>query len=338
MRILLALMMLASALWGGYWFVGSRALIHRINAAQAKAQAAGLTAEFDADVMGFPNRFDLTLNNPILKDPASGVGWRAPFFQLFALSYQPHKMIAVWPHRQVVTTGFEDITVSSNDMRASFAVRPTTALPLDRAIFVAENLTLAAGSNAAGMKTLRLALRAVDDQPSTYDLGAEITGFRPDPRYLAAILAGLPANQPMPDTIDTLHLDGLLGLDHPLDRFAAQDAARNRALPAPRSFTIRNARLIWGNLDMTATGTLAIGPDGQLSGRIDMRATGWQVLPSLATAAGLISADVAPTYANALQMLAGLSPPFDRVEVPLTLSDGQMRLGPLPLGPAPRLR
>jgi hypothetical protein len=338
MRILLALVALSSALWGGYWFVGSRALIHQVDAAQARAQAAGLAARFQAEVTGFPNRFDLTLNDLTLQDPASGVGWQAPFFQLFALSYQPHKMIAVWPHRQVVTTGVQEITVTSDDMRASFAVRAAAALPLDRVIFVAGNLTLAAGSQGATLRDLRLALRAVDDQPNTYDLGAEITGLRPDPAYLAPILARLPANQPLPDTIDTLHLEGFLALDRPLDRFAAQDAARNRALPEPRSLRVRNARLIWGDLDVTATGTLAVGPDGLLSGRIEMRATGWQVLVPLATAAGLIRPEIAPTYANALQVLADLSPPLDQVEVPLTLADGQMRLGPLPLGPAPRLR
>ncbi|MFN4131268.1 MAG: DUF2125 domain-containing protein, partial [Paracoccaceae bacterium] len=58
---------------------------------------------------------------------------------------------------------------------------------------------------------------------------------------------------------------------------------------------------------------------------------------ALATTMGLIKPEIAPTVQNMMQAVAGSSGDPEVLEMPLIFRDGQMLLGPLPLGPAPRL-
>ena len=78
------------------------------------------------DVQGFPNRFDTVFTDLVLADPATGLAWEVPQFQINALSYTPHHVIAVWPDRQLVATPQEKFLVESRDMRASLVIAPDT--------------------------------------------------------------------------------------------------------------------------------------------------------------------------------------------------------------------
>ena len=101
MRALVWVVIAVAVTWGGYWFVGARALE---TGAQAWFQAqteAGLVAErSDLSVSGFPNRFDLTVTDLRLADPDAGFGWTAPFVQILSLSYKPWHIIAAFANQQ----------------------------------------------------------------------------------------------------------------------------------------------------------------------------------------------------------------------------------------------
>lgn len=78
MRVILWLGLGLGVAWGGYWFVGSRAVEFQVTAIIADARNQGFEATTSAiSVAGFPNRFDLTLTDPHFRDPASGWGWQA---------------------------------------------------------------------------------------------------------------------------------------------------------------------------------------------------------------------------------------------------------------------
>lgn len=337
MRLLLWITVAAALGWAGYWFVGAQAVMRGLTAAQTSAKDTGLTLNFTPEINGFPNRFDLTLTDPQFRDPASGIGWQAPFLQLFMLSYQPHRVIAVWPDAQTLTVAGRQIAVASTDMRASVALRPRASLPLDQMIFIAEGVRIGPGGEGPGLDTLRLALRDAGGD-ARYDLGAEVLGLAPDPVLMGPILARLPQGTTLPDRLDRLHLDARIRLDRPLDRAALQRWTDRADAPRLTAISLQSARLVWGRLEMTASGTLNVGADGVLSGQIDTQTTGWKVITPLAVAAGLIRPEVSETFANALRVLAGLSEPGDRLDAPLILQGGRMTFGPLDLGPAPRLR
>lgn len=345
MRILLWVVVAAALAWAGYWFFGAQALTRALATAQTRAESAGLVLRLNPEVNGFPNRFDLTLTDPLFRDPASGIGWRAPFLQIFALSYQPHKVIAVWPGQQTLTADGREIAVTSSDMRASAAVRPLPSLPLEQVIFIAEGLHIGPEGGGLRMDTLRLALRdstgsgAASDgaDAASYDLGAEVLGLAPNPALTGPVLARLPEGAALPGRIARAHLQASVTLDRPLDRAALQRWTDRAAAPRPQVIELRSASLSWGDLKITASGRLTVGADGVLAGQIDTRTLGWRAIAPLAEATGLIRPEVSQTFANALKVLAEMSEPPDRLDLPLILQDGRMSFGPLDLGPAPRL-
>ena len=68
-----------------------------------------------------------------------------------------------------------------------------------------------------------------------------------------------------------------------------------------------------------------------------MKAVEWRRLLEMAVATGLVAEPLAPTFERGLALLAALSGPPDTIDAPLTFARGQISLGPIPLGPAPKL-
>ena len=131
MRKLLFLMVALVALWSGYWFVGSNAVRKGVNGWFADAAAQGLVAEnTGVTVAGFPNRWDLTVEGLQLADLDAAFGWKAPFVQVFAMTWKPWHIIAAFPPEQTVFVPDDVITLTSEDLKASLRAAPSTDLPL----------------------------------------------------------------------------------------------------------------------------------------------------------------------------------------------------------------
>jgi hypothetical protein len=325
MRALLWVTVLLVALWSGYWFVGKGAVERAATGFFETAPAQGLEAAHEGLVVrGFPNRFDLTVTEPRLADPATGLAWEAPFFQILSLSYRPWHVIAAFPPQQRLTVQGQALTLDSGKLQASVVVSPNTRLTLDRTTLVGDALALS--SATAGWtihaQELRLASRSVADTGLRHQLGLEAKDLRPD-QGMMSLLPGLPG------LIDSLRIDAELGLTAPIDRFAGQ------ARPEIIDLALREARLIWGGLDLTARGEIALS-DGVPEGRVDITLRGWRLLVPMLVASGILRAELAPTVERMLETLALQSGSAEDLALPLILAGGQMRLGPLPLGPAPR--
>ena len=90
MRGLIWLTVILAGLWGGWWLVGSRGVEAAARGWFDAEVAQGRVATYETlAVRGFPSRFDVTVTAPRLSDPARGIGWQAPFVQVFSLSYKP---------------------------------------------------------------------------------------------------------------------------------------------------------------------------------------------------------------------------------------------------------
>ena len=101
MRALAWIVAVLTALWGGYWFVGSSALESATLRGVDDLRAQGNTLDYsDLSLQGFPNRFDMTVTDPVFVSAQNGFGWKAPFVQSFALSYRPNEVIVVFPDSQ----------------------------------------------------------------------------------------------------------------------------------------------------------------------------------------------------------------------------------------------
>ena len=329
MRALLVVVLVVSGLWSGYWFVGSQAMERGATGWFAAQTGAPIEAGHQGiAVAGFPNRFDLTVTEPRLADTRAGLGWQAPFAQVFMMTWKPWHIIATLPTEQTLSLPLQDLAITSANFQASAVLVPGTDLTLDRAALAVD--TLALRSSAAwdiAAATLRLGLRRAPDRVNAQEMAVEMTTVSL-PRHMTS---GLATTADLPEQIDLFRIDSVLGLSAPLDRHAGQ------ARPALQDFTLREGLIRWGDLVLSATGTLTPTADGRPEGRIDLRVENWRKLVPILTASEIISPQQSQTVTRALELLAVQGGNPDVLPLPVTFRDGWMSLGPLPLGPAPQL-
>jgi hypothetical protein len=328
MRALLGIVLAVAALWAGYWWVGSSAVERGAVDWFAAQEAQGITARNGGiAVQGFPNRFDLTVTDPDLADPAQGIGWSAPFVQVFAMTWKPWHLIAALPNTQTLTLPDQAVTVDSSRMMASLLMHPDTAMGLNETRFEAADLALASDQGWS-LTVAQVNASTLEDatKANTHRLGLSVKGI-----VLGDGLAKAVAAADLPAQLDSIHLDAHASLTAPLDRHAGETH------PALTGLDLADASLNWGALKLTAKGTLTADEAGFAQGEIAIRVEGWRRLPPLLVAVGAIKPQLAPTIARALEVMAqgGTDPQI--LDVVLKCAQGRMVLGPLPLGPAPRL-
>lgn len=329
MRKLLFLLITLTVLWSGYWFVGSSVIRTAANDWFAGAAGQGLVAENSTlTVAGFPNRFDLTVTDLVVSDPATGIGWQAPFAQVFAMTWKPWHIIAALPPTQVVTLPGQSVTITSDGLRASVRARPATSVPL--AMAIVESGPFAASSTqgwTTGADKAVLSLGAAAGKPDAYDIAADIAGLAPDP----SLLTQLVPDGGLPSSIAEIRLRATATLTAPLDRFAGDTRPRVVAVD------LTDALVTWGEVSVTATGSIAPDDQGYAAGRIAITVTNWRRVMPLLVASGTIRPQLAQTVETMLDGLAKQSGDAEVLRLPLVMEEGWMSLGPLPLGPAPVL-
>lgn len=332
MRGLLITVLIALALWTGYWFLGAQMTEVAVRDWFAAQSRQGVMAGHDGlTVKGFPTRFDLTLTRPHVEETARGIAWSAPSARLTAQSFRPWQVTADLPEQQTITLPDQEISIASSGMTAVLALRPSTGLPLDHTMVAVDGLSLISskGWSAAAARITAASQQTAGD-PLTHDLRLSATSITPDEAFRSR-LAGVSA---LPELIDSVQLDAAISLSAPLDRFAAE------LQPRVTGLRLRDARLVWGRLVLSAQGEIVPGPDGRAEGTLDLRAESWRELPAILVAAGLVKPEVAPTVTRAMEVLAAQSGSAtsedgtETLDVPLTFTEGWMRLGPIPLGPA----
>ena len=330
MRRTLVLVLTLAAVWAGYWWTGALAMERGFRGWLDARAAEGWVASYESvETHGFPSRFDTSFRDLALQPPGAGWAWRAPLFQTLMLSYAPNRAVAAWPGPQTILTPLERIDLEGDELRASVRLGVAARLPLEEFRAVARDLRIEGGSGwSATAAEASLATVSVPTAANGQRLGVRLRDLRP-PAALRALVDPLGS---MPDAVEGFHLDVDLGFDAPWDRHALEDRA-----PRLTGLALREATLLWGDLAISAEGAVEIGADGVPEGRIDLSVAGWRRLLGLAEATGLLGEGLAPLTERALEVLAGLSPDAGVIEAPLSFQGGFVSLGPIPLGPAPRL-
>lgn len=337
MRKLIAIITILFGLWGGYWFVGSSALETGLKdylTANHRATDPIPIAYSDLTVRGFPNRFDTRLSDISVTDKARNIRWRAPFFQIHALSYKPYHIIAALPHSQVLHLPDQDLQIDSEEIKGSVVFVAGSllekALEIDRSSFVARSLAIS--SNTGWETSIRHASIATRQTPADalhYDLAISADNVA----LPTALRAAIDPAQQQPAQFDALSINATLGFSHPWNLLA-----KGAATPVLNEIAVKNLTFLWGDLRLSASGPLQIGPSGVLNGRLELTATNWQKMYRLAESANAVDPDFAQAIQNGLRVLATLSDGENEIKAPLIFANGQMSLGPLPIGPAPRFR
>lgn len=327
MRKLLWLTALAAILYGGYWFIGSRAMLSGVKAALAELKAEGRADVASVDLVGFPSRFDVTLAEPRLISADGQTRWQAPFLQFFALSYRPNHLIAVWPHDQTLTLGPEVLTVQSSDLRANANFTAGLTLPLEVATLEGHGLNVASNFGWSVLaEKLILASRQSDGAATSHELALVIDGLAPgdDLRRL------IDPDGKHPAATEEARADLVVDFDRPLDRTLTD---RPLHVTAIRSI---DAHLKWGAMDIAAAGEILAGPDGFPKGRIEISATNWRDVLELFVDSGAVGREDARTYASGLEAVAKGTGDANVLKLPILFDQGFVWLGPILIGPVPR--
>lgn len=327
MTRLIVVLLVGALAWMTWWALGKGAYEQGLSAWIDQRRADGWVADVgELSTAGFPNRFDTTLTDLRLADPETGVAWSAPMLQFLSLAYKPHQVIAVveGPHRFSTPLGGIDIT--HEDARASLFLKPETALGLDQAILILTDLALDADAGwTTAIASGRFAAESVAAATNSYRIGADVEGLEPS-RPLRRMLdpAGV-----LPDTVEALRLDATLAFDRPWDRFAIEDAR-----PQPTRIDLADLSATWGTATFRAAGEVDVDEEGYPTGEVTIRAVDWRKILDMAVASGVLPESAAPSVERGLELMSG---PRDTIDARIGFGGGLMRLGIIPIGPAPRI-
>lgn len=310
MRWILRVAVLGAILWTGIWFVGVELL--RKGAAQWMAQnhIGG-----DLTISGFPSRLNFALGDLAIDSDA--LTYQAPNLKVSTNAWWPWRYDADLGQKHNFRIANQPITVTSQPLMASVTMDPLGVLPLGRVALSSADL---AGLEVAITSALGWALSA---QVVTLKLDATSEPISPNVRARVTSIAPPLVVPDLPALIDVLSLDVVLRLKEPMDV---------TQLPTPVfGVDIQNARLDWGTFRAEAQGQIAPDAMGRLSGEVFITLQGAQHLPKILQRLGIITSDQSSSLAQGLSILG----PEGQLSLPMTMTGGMMRIGPLPLGVAP---
>ena len=324
---LVVIFLVGALLWMVWWAFGQLGHEKALSAWVDERRGAGWAADYATlDTRGFPNRFDTTITEVALADPASGVAWSAPFLQFLSLAYKPHQVIAVLPEKHKFSTPYQTVTISHDEARASLFLEASTLLGLDRARLVTSGLEMTSTTGARLMLDEgRFAAETLPASTHAYRVGAELTGLTPTEEARRTLDPG----GVLPDQVESLRADADLTFTAPWDRRAIEVAR-----PQLTKVDLKDLSARWGNVTFRAVGEVTVDADGIPEGQLTIRAQEWRRILDMAEAMDALPPGTRGTLETALGLLAGQG---DVLDVPLTFDNGWVNLGIIPLGEAPRL-
>ncbi len=330
MRRLVRVLIFLAVVWSGYWALAGYGVRSAIAGWFAHQQNLGWQADYsDLEIAGYPWHHKTRLNHVALADPVNGTAWSADWIEF--------QNPAIWPGRQILRfaetpqrLSYFDQTaiIRADGLQAELNLRPGVALEL-------ENMALSSGAwsvtqggtDIAAGKSLGLIMEQ-GVPPETYAIRVSSDAFTPgeDLRALMRSAASLP------QAFKTLELDMNVTFDKTWDRSALEERR-----PQPRMIDLHLAEVQWGELRLFATGELEVDDQGIPVGEIAIKAENWRDMIAMANAAGALPDQAVDPVTRALNLLAGLGGNPNALDLQLNFRDGFVALGPLPLGPAPRL-
>jgi len=337
MRRTVQISALLALIWGGWWWFATTTLQSAVTGWLGNQRAAGLEADVAQMARGgFPLRIGATLRELRLTDPAAGTALRIPLITVETPVYWPGHATLRLPDAPVtMLTPQGTLTLGLSGAEAALRLRPGPALQLRDTALSGSDITL----DLEGAPVLRIASFAAqirqDSAPETYRFDLTAVGLTLDALSVAPgrpVTSEPVTSEPVtfePVTFEPIMAQITVSFDRPWDRSALQ-AAR----PQPRSIAVAGITAGQGSTGFTLDGDLVVNADGIPSGTLRLRLRDWQRMFDMALSALPVPPDWTPTAAR---VLAAMAQPDGTLDLEITVDQGQMRIGFVPLGPAPRL-
>lgn len=330
---LIALVVLAALGWTGWWFLLASGQEAALSHWFAERREKGWQAEHgEIDVSGFPMKLDRRIEDIALTDPATGWSWELPEVTLEGAAQSPTVLRLVFPETHRISLPREKIDVTHHRLAAFLSLTPGQTLALREASMEGEAFALTGQSGwtaRAADLAAALTLREPEAGPAnSYNLAVRaIDVALPKPLLALIDPTGL-----LESKVDEVVWEGHAALAAPIDRIALEDGRL-----AVKAATIRNARLTWGDLAVEMQGSVEVDAAGYPDGKMKLRLRNWRRMIAIAREGGAVDRNVLDAVEQALGFVALLAGNDTDLSVPLNLSGGKIRIGPVAVADAPRL-
>ena len=317
-------------IWSLWWLGAGFAIRQGVTTWFDNQSARGWQAEMrEIATTGYPLRHITTLSSPALADPATGAAWQADWLRLDSPAAWPGRQNLYFaPTPQRLSYFDQTVVVEARDLVARLHLKPGLALALDRMEVTSGDWTIT-GDDGPVTSAESLVLAMVQtDKAETYQFDIDAAGFALGAR-LRRLIGSASA---LPPKFETLTLDMAVTFDRVWDRKALEQRR-----PQPVAINLKLADLRWGSLRLMAAGSLTVDEAGIPTGAIIVKAENWREMLAMAQASGTLAPKVADSAEKGLKLLASLGGNRNALDVQFNFVDGFIALGPIPLGPAPRL-
>ena len=328
---LIGFIVVLALLWVGWWAIASTGLQRGISKWFEARRAEGWQADVARiDKKGFPLRLQAQLNDVALADPRSGLGVSMTQLDIATPVYWPGYVTVALPETPVtLASPALRTTLTANDAVADLRLRPGASLQL-------ESLALNGGTwavdtpigSVAGADDIAFSMVQQTRGAPVYDLKVDAKSLTPG--AIPRGFLGLPADWPL--AFETFTGTMSVAFDKVWDR-----SALNRSRPQPRAITLDLLQFVWGDVKIQASGDLTIDAAGLATGTVSVKAENWPALLDMAQNAGYVRQDFRPQAEQMLGALAQMSGKTNGLDLAITLDDGRMSMGFIPLGRAPRI-
>lgn len=328
MRKLFWLIAAAALLYTGYWMIGAKGTESAITHWVDTRRADGWHAEAGAvKTSGFPLRFDTTLTDITFGDPSTGLAYSAPYLSIESASYAPTELTARFAPQALVASPFQKISINQGDAFARLFVDAGPALALDHTTFSLADVALSSDLGwGLTLVKAEITSQRHEDNPLIHDVNFTGADLAPTQGFLAM----LDGNALLAERFETLDVQMTATFSHQWDISALEEAR-----PQPTHIKLRHLTAKWGKLDLNLAGAFDVDDRGVADGKIAIKARNWREMLDIAVATGAIPKDMENLALRAGKMLAGLKGNADTIDAELTLSNGMLLLGFIPIGPAP---
>ena len=330
---LAALLAAAAIGWLAWWLVAARHDASTLEAWREARVAEGWQAEWRARRLGgFPERVELHLIEPALADPKTGWAWQAPALvrvrdRLAAFTDAPLRI--VFPPDHSVSTPGTRVEITAETLEARLW-RTGPARQLVRAVLDLSGLVaLSTADWQVAVGEGRFAARALEDAPQILALSLELRRIVPPARVIGVLERAGRGGTVIEEAAGQVRVT----FDRPWDARALDDRR-----PQPERITVERLALTWGALELTVAGVLEVDAAGRPEGQLVVRVTRWRDWLAAAEASGALPGALRAALETALEGVSQMQMHPRELDVPLRFDAGRIRLGPVPIAPAPVLR
>ena len=320
--ILIGVVVTAMAGWSGFWFhIAEKVRTELQRHADENSQTREWTHR-ELEISGFPFRIRVDLSQPrlALRRPPREFHWQTEHIKAVGHPWQPRHILFDLAGQHLFTAtrkaSQHSLTFDSSEALASMktdAQGMPARLSLDsKAIRLRYD-----GAAAVEAKRLQIHARPAPDAPDSVDVALRGDGLEVNPGVLSV---------EFPHTVKLVDLQttvtGLLKGDASPQNLAAwrDDGG---------TLEITKLHLQWGDMDIDASGSLALDDQMRAIGALTARIKGHDQLLDIAVASGAMDKDHLMAARAVLGLLAAAAGGV--LSVPVRLQDGKLFLGPAPI-------